>query len=94
MNMLHLKLKDNPELQEMMTDVQPGAEVVLKTVKGSVVDKDDESIAIDVSSCGDVEVEKEPKETPAVKVVKDGMDKKGGKSSVSAHDEEDADDGY
>ncbi len=69
-DMMQMRLKDNPELQEALADCEPGSTVVMSKVKVFVTDKDEEAVTFSVEEVSGVEVEKEPPNTPVVRVGK------------------------
>lgn len=68
-NRLSLELKDNPDLQELISDKIVGDSVTF-TVTCTIAEKTDDRFEGNVTEIEGEESEPEPEETPAVKVAK------------------------
>ena len=71
-NQISLSKKDNPDLQELVSDKGPG-DVVKMTVTFRIAENSDDRLTGSIDEVEGIDVEQEPEETPAIKVVKRGL---------------------
>ena len=71
-NQISLSKKDNPDLQELVSDKGPGDSVKL-TVVFQIAENSGDRLTGTIKEVEAQETEPEPEETPAVKVVKRSM---------------------
>lgn len=73
-NQISLSKKDNPDLQELVSDKGPG-DLVKMTVTFRIAENGTDRLTGSIDEVEGIDVEQEPEETPAVKVVKRGFGK-------------------
>lgn len=71
-NQISLSKKNNPDLQELVSDKGPG-DVVKMTVTFRIAENSDDRLTGSIDEVEGIDVEQEPEETPAIKVVKRGF---------------------
>lgn len=71
-NQISLSKKDNPDLQELVSDKGAGERVKM-TVTFLIAENSDDRLVGTIEEVEGQEVESEPEETPAVKVAKRGV---------------------
>ena len=71
-NQISLSKKNNPDLKELVSDKGPG-DVVKMTVTFRIAENSDDRLTGSIDEVEGIDVEQEPEETPAIKVVKRGL---------------------
>ena len=71
-NQISLSKKNNPDLKELVSDTGPG-DVVKMTVTFRIAENSDDRLTGSIDDVEGIDVEQEPEETPAIKVVKRGL---------------------
>lgn len=71
-NQISLSKKDNPDLQELVSDKGPG-DTVKMTITFKIAENSSDRLTGSINEVEGQEVPPEPEETPAIKVVKRSM---------------------